>query len=254
MLLALVMWHVADTPRSGPTEAGADAHEAPERTLAARGSLADAGAVLRIPTVRLVTVLQALMFIATTPAVTFLPIYARSANGPFRLTPGKTALLVGTMIIAGGLAGQLLGGNVADWLDRRFAGGRVLVAGLGFGVALPCYALMFLSHSLALFVVLGTVAVLAVTLPAGPLTAAAQDATPPALRATSVAVIMLLSHVLGDVWAPGLVGMLSTALREHAGHALMIVGVPALTLGAIIGVWGAGVYARDMTTRRGRVA
>lgn len=248
IVLAAAMWRVADAPHYVHHDAK-EATRAGPATGPAQSALAGIRTVLRIRTVWLVTVLQALMFIATTPAITFLTIYVRSASGPFHLHAWQAALLIGVVVILGGFSGQLLGGTLADLLDRHISGGRVLTAGIGLLASLPCYVLMLVSHSLLPFAIFGTLAVLALTLPAGPLTAAAQDATPPALRATAVAVIMPLSHVLGDVWSPTVVGSISTALHERTGVALLIVGVPTLALGGIIGVWGAAIYGRDLAAR-----
>ncbi len=242
--LAAAMWWVADVPHHHEEKETPGAPAPASRSVAGGVRM-----VLQIPTVWLVTVLQALMFIATTPAITFLTIYVRSASGPYHLRAGPAALLIGVVVILGGLSGQLLGGTLADLLDRHISGGRALAAGVGFLAGLPCYVLMLVSHALLPFAVFGTLAVLALTLPAGPLTAIAQDTTPPALRATAVAVILLLSHVLGDVWAPTVVGSISTALHERTGVALLIVGVPTLALGGIIGVWGAAIYGRDLAAR-----
>jgi MFS transporter, Spinster family, sphingosine-1-phosphate transporter len=266
LLLALVIARVPEAPiaseASNDPQAAATAGQHPEaappagngarrqRRTSVRTSLAGMRAVLGIRTVWLVTFLQALIFAATTPAVAFLPIYVRSPAGPFRLNAEEAAVLMGLIVVAGGLAGQLLGGNLADWLSRRIVGGRVLVAPLGFALALPVYAGMLLAHSLPLFALSGTLAVLALTLPAGPLTAATQDATPPMLRATAVAVTLLLSHLLGDVWAPSVVGAISTALHERTGVALLIVGMPTLLVGGIIGILGASIYARDLAPTR----
>ena len=250
LVLALAMWRVADVPHTASAHEGArGGMQVSVLTKGIRPALAGMRAVLRIRTVWLVMVLQALMLIVTTPSITFLTIYVRSAAGPFHLRAGEAALLVGVVVIVGGISGQLLGGMLADLLDRRFTGGRVLAAGIGFLGGLPFYVLMLVSHAVLPFAVFGTFAVLALTLPAGPLTAAAQDATPPQMRATAVALIMLLSHALGDVWSPTAVGSISTALHEHSGAALLIVGVPTLALGGIIGLWGAALYGRDLAVR-----
>lgn len=260
LALAALMWLVAERPDVSPSASAA--REAATREVMARGpveggvraGLADArariGRVLRIRTVWLVIALQAFYFVVATPAVTFLPIYMRSSHGPFHVGVAEADVLTGVVLVAGGLTGVLLGGNLADWLTPRVRGGRVMAAGLGFCLALPCYAIMLLSHSLPVFVAAGTLAVLALNIPAGPLTAAVQDATPPALRATAVAVTLLLSHVCGDVWAPTAVGAISTALNERSGMALLIVGVPVLAAAAAVGLLGARFYAGEVAPDR----
>lgn len=252
LLLAALMWFVADTPPGGAAESStyALAGRPGARGNAGEGwgALERVRSVLRIRTVWLVLVLQATYYIAATPAVTFLPIYLRSPHGPFHLDATRGSLLMGVIVVIGGLSGVLLGGSLADWLARRVRGGRVLAAGIGSAVALPCYALMLLSHSLPIFVAAATVTVLALNLQAGPLTAAVQDATPKALRATAVAVTLLLSHLLGDVWSPWVVGSISTALHERSGVALAIVGLPTLAVATVVGILGTRLYAAEVKT------
>ena len=259
LLLAYLMWRVADNPPHAPGESSAYARKPPAQAEVAtattagdqaRTALGRIRAVLSIRTVWLVIVLQAAINITATPAITFLPIYMRSPNGPFHLGMGQTNAVIGVVVVAGGVGGAILGGYLADWLGRRVRGGRMLAAGVGFGLALPCYAVMLLSASLPLFVAAGTLAILALYIPAGPLTASLQDATPRALRATAVAVTLLLSHLLGDAWSPRVVGGISSALHERSGTALLIVGLPTLAVATLVGVLGVTIYAREVAPER----
>jgi MFS family permease len=262
IILAFLIWFVRDQPEvsvessdetsKGKTEkeeAGhvGDAHGA---ALSLSGGfeamVKSVATVLRIRTVWVVVALQALMFIVVTPAITFLPIYVHSPNGPFHLQSNATAIWAGIIIVAGGVSGLLLGGALADRMSARFRGGRVLATSLGFGVAIPFYALALLTSSFPLFVITAIIAVMALNIPVGPLVAALTDATPPLLRATAFAVALSLAHLLGDVWAPSLVGSISTALGEHANLAMLIVGLPCLAVACVAAYFGARLYSRDV--------
>ena len=247
LALAALMWFVADPPAArvplapnGSNE-GAMPRALPPHTVAQQFS-----AVLSIPTLWVVIALQAIIFAVSTPAITFLPIYIRSSQGPFHMGAMHASFLTGIIIVVGGVVGALLGGPLADLLTRWNPGGRVLAAGVGFLLALPCYAAMLLTTRLSVFILAGTLAVLALNLPTGPLTAVPQDVSPPGLRSTAVAVTLLLSHMLGDVWSPTVVGSLATTLHERSGPALLIVGIPALIVGALIAFAGARIYARNL--------
>ncbi|HEY7341705.1 MAG TPA: MFS transporter [Ktedonobacterales bacterium] len=257
LILALFIWFVKDQPdvsvESGEeledAEAGhvGDAHGAALSLSGGFGAMMQSvGTVLRIRTVWVVVALQALMFIVVTPAITFLPIYVHSENGPFHLKSNTTALVAGAIIVVGGVSGILLGGVLADKMSARFRGGRVLAVSLGFGLAIPFYALALLTSSLPIFILFGIIAVMVLNLPVGPLVAALTDATPPLLRATAFAVALSLAHLLGDVWAPYLVGGISTGLHEHANLALLIVGLPCLAVAAIAAFFGARIYSIDV--------
>jgi MFS family permease len=257
LALCALMWRVADAPTSkARAPETADAIDAIDAIGGAHApqtlpkSLSEQVlAAMRVPTIWIVIALQAIIFITATPAITFLPIYVRARPGPFQLGAAHAAFLTGFIVVVGGLAGTLLGGRLADWLSRWHAGGRVLAVAVGLLIALPCYATMLLTHHLIVFAIFGALAVLALNLPAGPLTAIPQDVAPPGLRATVVAVTMLFSHLLGDVWSPAAVGALATALDERASLALLIVGAPALALGVVIAFIGAGRYARTLRAR-----
>ncbi|MGO8946558.1 MAG: MFS transporter [Ktedonobacterales bacterium] len=257
-LLAGLMWFVADAPAKAPGESSSyaplvneelreeQALGLPRLRLAAHDLWLTLRDVARIRTIWIVSLLQAMSFLVITPAVTFLPIYLRSANGPFHLSETLTDVVAGIVIVVGGLTGQLYGGNVADWLGKRVHGGRILTASVGFGLAIPAYALMLLTHSLIFFALFGVVAVLTINLPIGPLLACAQDVAPKAIRATALAATLLVGHLFGDVWSPWAVGTVSTALGEHVATSLLIFGAPALTLGTILGLVGVRIYASEI--------
>ncbi|HLZ21927.1 MAG TPA: MFS transporter [Ktedonobacterales bacterium] len=259
LALAVIMWRVPDAPTHPATSfPHPNAPQSPARmpTPAVRtraitpaDHLAHIVAVVRIPTVRLSIVLQALTYIAVTPTATFIPIYLRSRHGPFHLGATQADLLAGALLVVGGLAGVLLGGYLADWLSARTRGGRILAIGAGFACGLPCYVTMLLCHSIVLFAVAGLFAILALNIQVGPLGAVVQDATPPALRATAVAVVLLLAHLLGDAWASTAAGALSTAMGERTALALLFIGAPALLVAVVVSAFGARVYARDVARR-----
>lgn len=263
-VLAALSWMLKDhpvqvgQPATAPTpETSGSAHAAPPGGAASSRSLVThlrdwgghLGAVLRIPTVRVLIIMQALALAIVTPSVTFLPIYLSSAHSPFNLSHMQATLVSGAIIVVGGVAGMLLGGYLADWLADRVPGGRVLTAAVGFGLTIPCYLVMLLTSALWLFVVAAILTVVMMNLSAGPLIAALQDATPARQRGSAVAMMYLLSHLLGDVWAVSLVGALSTALGERANLALLLLGMPVLAAAVGTALVGTRVYAKDLRVR-----
>jgi MFS family permease len=204
---------------------------------------------LSIRTVRYAIILQALTYIIVTPTVTFLPIYLRSRHAPFRVTDSEASLLAGVLLVVGGVAGTLLGGPLADWLGRRVRGGRLLAVGVGFGLSVPGYLTILLTHSLPVFIVVGTITVLTLNLQVGPLGAVLQDATPPGVRASIVAIAMLVAHLLGDTWSPAAVGAISTHNGERTAIGLIAIGVPTLLLAVVVAVIGRRAYADDVDRR-----
>ncbi|HEX8728951.1 MAG TPA: MFS transporter [Ktedonobacterales bacterium] len=251
LALAALAWRMADHPGGATGEAPAleerAAHtEPPHASLGAeaRGLARQIRLALRIPMIWFVVALQALSFIVITPSITFLPLYVRAKHGPFHMGASHASFALGLTLVLGGFLGAIIGGQLSDWLNHRLPGGRVLAITLGFALAIPCYCAMLLTGSLPLFLIAVTLTTFTLNLPSAALTAIPPDVTIPALRATALAVTMLLSHLLGDIWASWAVGKLSTALGERLAPALLLVGLPALALGCVISVFGARVYAR----------
>lgn len=253
LVLAALIWRVADHPadRSGARMAALGQRARASGSSLAVSPLAEAQSLarqtlqaLRIPMIWIVVVLQALSFIVITPSVTFLPIYVRAAHGPFRLSAAHASFALGVALVAGGFLGAVLGGALSDRLNRRLRGGRVLAVTVGFAGAIPCFLVMLLTSSLPVFLIASALTTLALNLPGAALTATPQDVAPPYLWATALAVTMLLSHLLGDIWAAWAVGALSTALHDRLAPALLLVGLPSLALGCALSLFGSRVYAR----------
>jgi MFS family permease len=205
--------------------------------------------VLSIRSVWLCIILQACIYVVVTPTVTFLPIHLASRRSGFHVTDAQTAIISGVVIVVGGITGTLLGGYVSGWLSARLRGGRLIAVGISCLLGLPCFVGTVLTRSLPVFIVLGTLAVLTLSLQVGPLGAALQDVTPEWLRATAVASSLLLAHLLGDAWAPTVAGAISTSLGERTGLGLLYVGTPALLIAAIVGFVGARIYADDVAAQ-----
>jgi MFS transporter, Spinster family, sphingosine-1-phosphate transporter len=259
--LGVIMWFVADRPDVSPeehqshqTDTGAESGHAHQHATVKfqggfKGFLQQINKALSIKTVRIVIIIQAVYFVVTTPALFFLPLYLTNPKGPFQLDNSTQALVIGAVGVVGGLGGVLLGGNVSDWLGKRFEGARVLIGAFGSAIALPALVIALLTQSLPVFILCATIAIAALYLQVGPLTAAVQDATPPLLRSSAIAVTLLLSHLLGDIWATTGVGWISDQLGGRPGAALLVVGVPALLLGILVSWIGSRLYAAEARER-----
>src|SRR5205807_1687119 len=183
--------------------------------------------------------------------VVFLPTYLQQKD-TYGLTSGNAGLFSGAVIVLAGLAGTVTGGYMADWLNRHHQGARVLVCGIGFLLGAPSFALAITSHSFLTFSVFFVLTTILLTIYTGPSTAATQDVVPSALRASSVAISLLIAHLLGDAWSPTFVGVLATNFDPTHGlhfeqsmagqdlsQALLVTCTPALTIAGLIGIFGA---------------
>ncbi len=253
LILAWLIWRSADRPAYDETDlharaalaaampAATGAHAGFTHALA--GMAAQARTVLRSPTVRVSILLQGLGLFVTTPAVVFIPIYLRDH---FHMPIQTTALLTGGLLIPAGVGGALLGGWLADRLGRRWKSARILVVAISFGGAAPFLIIGLLSRNLAILLPLAFIGTAFLNMYNGPLNAAIQDVVPPALRASALAVIMTIAHLVGDVSSPTIVGALAGRLAGHdVARALAILGGPALILGTLVALWSARLYTRE---------
>lgn len=250
LLLAWQAWRTPNRQSYDPAENRADAalQRADARVhvswSAALSSLVDqVRATLRSPTVRRSVILQACGLIMTTPALVFVPIYLHEH---FHITTQNTAYIAGAILIPGGVGGTLLGGIIADYLNKRIAGGRMLTVALSFGCAAPFFIFGFLANNLYVLLACAFVAITFLNMYNGPLNAIVQDVVPATLRSSAIAVVMTAAHLLGDVWSPTVVGWLAEHVTRHnQAHALVICAGPAILLGTIIAFGAVRVYARE---------
>jgi MFS family permease len=165
----------------------------------------------------------------------------------------------GGIIVIAGIGGTLVGGYASDVLNRRHAGARVLVCGIGFLLCIPAYLFALLADSIPLFTIFFIITAFLLTIYTGPSTAAMQDVVPARLRSTALALSLLIGHLLGDAFAPTLVGILATAFDPTGGHhyrqniaghelgaALLYTCIPALILAGLVGVLGAKWMGSDI--------
>jgi MFS family permease len=236
LLLALLIFLSKEPPRAADDEVSAE-------TELARGGLSGIWRhiveIWRVPSLRIVVVLQALSFFVFGSTLVFIvPLFDRQFN-PDEL-PVTPTTLVGVGTVIGGIIGLLAGGAIADRLIARYPGARV-------GVFTP------------LFII--TVALLQVN--SGPLTAVSQDVVAPLKRAAAVGLTLLLSHFFGDLFSPTIAGALSDFLSGNSfftalgvshnnapGYAFLITGVPVLLVAGIVGIWGARFVRGDEEAAR----
>ena len=233
---------VPETPIEGVMDA---AHVVP------KGIFAQFRSLLRIKSLVVLIIMQIFAYFSLGAALLFLPTYLQQKD-TFGLSSGVAALLAGGVIVLGGGAGTIVGGHMADVLNRRHPGARIFVCGLGFLVCAPSFALAVTIHSFAVFIFFFFLTAALIQIYNGPSTAATQDVVPSALRASAVAISILFVHLLGDAFAPQLVGILAQLfdpthgqhfLKSVAGNdlrlAFLVTCVPTLAIAGLVGIFGA---------------
>jgi sugar phosphate permease len=189
--------------------------------------------------------------------ITFLPTYLQQKD-TFALSSGLAGLYSGGVIVLAGLVGTILGGYMADLLNKRYPGARVMVCGFGFLLGAPSYVLAVINHDLFVFTLFFVLTSLLLTVYTGPSTAATQDVAPAALRSSAVALSLLLAHLFGDAFAPSLVGALATNFDPTHLHfakglagqdlrtALLWTCTPALLFAGLTGILGSRWMGDDV--------
>jgi predicted MFS family arabinose efflux permease len=149
----------------------------------------------------------------------------------FRKQPPELGTpIFGGITVVAGLLSTLLGGFMADRLQKRFSGSYFLVSGVGMSLAFPLFvAMLYTPFPLAWVFIFG--AVFFVFLNTGPSNAALANVVGPQIRATAFALNILIIHLLGDALSPPLLGAV-------AGHfdmniAFLVVSAAMLVSGVI---------------------
>ncbi|HZE56325.1 MAG TPA: MFS transporter [Chthoniobacterales bacterium] len=160
----------------------------------------------------------------------------------FRKQPPELATpIFGGITVVAGLLSTLLGGFLADRLQKRFSGSYFMVSGLGMLLAFPfCIAMLYVPFPLAWVFLFGSV--FFVFLNTGPSNAALANVVAPRIRATAFALNILIIHLLGDALSPPLLGAV-------AGHydmtmAFLVVSA-AMLISGIIWLLGMKYLAAD---------
>jgi MFS family permease len=271
LLLAYLAWRLRE-PRhnqadeeeaallteTNPAELRHEIKEVPHAAPGFANVLRQFGDLLRIKTLVVLIVMQIFAYFVLGVNVVFLPTYLQQKD-TFGLTSGQAGLFSGAVIVLAGGAGVILGGYMADWFNRRYPGARVLVCGIGFLLAAPCFALAITVSNFQVYTIFFIVTTLLVSIYNGPSTAATQDVAPAVLRASAVAITLLIAHLLGDAFAPTIVGVLARSFDPTNGlhfklgieghdlsRALLITCTPALVIAGLVGIFGARWMPSDI--------
>jgi MFS family permease len=118
--------------------------------------------------------------------------------------------------------GTFFGGFLSDRLQKRFPTVACWLPGAGVLIALPIYLLAFAAPTFNGAFLLLLIAPIFHYLYLGPMYAAAQSVVQPRMRATAVAILLLIVNLIGYGLGPPLVGALSDFLanRELASAGL----------------------------------
>jgi len=163
---------------------------------------------------------------------TWAAAFLQRAHG---MSPAAADRFFGTALATTGLGATLAGGLIGTALQRRRPGGYArLLASSAFLAAPAAAAALVLPGAGACKAAL-VAAMFLLFLPVGPVNTLILETVPAALRARAMATSIFAIHLLGDLWSPGVVGLLSVRLGSLQKAALLT--LPA-AIAACAVLWG----------------
>jgi MFS family permease len=269
LVLAFLAWRIRE-PRHNEADdqtalQGFDASSAEgaaERLVIPEKLMGRLRTLLQIKSLLVLTALQVFAFFVIAASALYQPIWLQQKD-TFGFSSAAAGLFSGISIAVAGVVGIVGSGYLADALNRRHPSARVMVCGIGFLIGAPCYLLAIVigqyTHNLLLYIFFSFITVLLLNAYIGPSLAATQDVVPSYMRASAVAIVAFLAHLLGDAASPSLVGILANAFDPtHGQHfaaqlagqdlslALLYTCPAALVIAGLIGIIGSRWVKADM--------
>ena len=215
----------------------------PRKTLAAgprrESSRANYGKLFKIPSYIYNTIAMTGMTFAIGGVAFWVPSYLHEYRGLADL--GHVNTVFGAITVVAGFAATLFGGWLGDKLRPRYGGSYFLVSGGGMLTAVPCFlAMLYVPFPAAWIFLFLTVFFLFFN--TGPSNTALANVTPPTIRASAFALNILCIHLLGDAFAPPLIGWV--AGRTNFNTAFLLVAA-AMFIAGVVWLLGAKHLRRD---------
>ncbi len=138
----------------------------------------------------------------------------------FRHLPSSSTAIFGGITVVAGLTSTLMGGFLADRLMARFPGSYFLVSGVGMLLGFPLViAMLYTPFPYAWILMFG--ALFFIFFNTGPSNTALANVSRPLVRATAFALNILVIHLLGDAFAPPLLGLVAGHTNMNVAFLIM---------------------------------
>jgi MFS family permease len=232
LILAAIVWFMPEPPK-GQSDYQAMGIQEPKEALDAIPIAAALRELLGVRTLWVIYLVGVLLNLTASGVVYWLPSFAVRLHG---FGEDEAGLTIGLLSVASGVLGMIAGGFVADRLMRRTQAGRLLTISISYAAGFPLAMGAVLAPGRSAFLILSSLGVFLFTFYFPCLAPLIHQVSRPRLRATALALYLLLAHILGNAIAPPLVGWLSDRtgdLRLGMAGVLMFAFV-----GALIGFWG----------------
>ena len=144
-------------------------------------------------------------------AIAWMPSFLVRAHD---LSIGEVGTALGLIIGLFGGIGTLLSGVIGDKLGAKNVKYYMLVPAYAFLIAVPAGAAVFLVDELYLVLAIYTIPAFLVNLYTGPTFAMTQSLAPLAMRAAASALLLFMINIIGLVFGPTTVGIISDLLQS----------------------------------------
>ncbi len=231
LLLALLVLTIKD-PKRGQFDDESDAAEGP------KGLKAYLALIKNRP--YMITVAGYAAYTFALGAVAFwMPSFLQRVRG---MEATDATVKFGGIVVVTGLVGTFAGGFLADWWLTRNKQAYLLLSGIATLIAAPFVVSALAVENEVVYMGSLVIAQILIFMSTGPINSAVVDVVPPNMRATAVALSILLIHIFGDVPSPPLIGMLSDTMNNLM-LAMMVIPV-ATAVSGVIWIFGAFDAAR----------
>jgi MFS family permease len=201
--------------------------------------------LMRIPTLRATILAQTVLYFVLASNAFWLPTLLHRR---FDLSISGAGLLAGVVLVVGGLIGTLAGGWIADRRARTSPAAHLEVGIAGFLIGAVFITIALVAPlnigPVPIFVPAFLITVIGLYLFSGPFTAVSQDVVSPALRASSVTMLLFVAQVFGDSHSTYDVGWISDHVH-NLQLALLITSPTLLVVAAIIAATGLRTVKAD---------
>jgi predicted MFS family arabinose efflux permease len=206
----------------------------------------DAWASINVPTLRWMLVAGVLISFAVGGYIIwFIDFVTRYKH----VEKHAAANIYGAIAISGGTIGVIVGGRVADWLQRRRPDGRILTIAIGFLAAVPfAIGAIYLPNGIP-FYVSSWLMMFFIPWYNGPMAAVIDDVVDDERASTAQASFTFFLHFLGSGPAAVAVGTLSSFVGLQ--HALLL-PTGCILISAFFCLRGAREVDADMRARNAR--
>jgi predicted MFS family arabinose efflux permease len=176
------------------------------------------------------------------------PWYAAFMIRSHAMNTSELGVWLGLIFGFGGLAGTSLGGYVAARFFANDERGQMRLSAVVLILLVPCLILFVLAHGKYQALIALTPLVVVANFTLGPTFALMQRLVVDEMRATTLALVMLLANLVGMGIGPQMVGVLSDLLAPTFGghslrYAMMIVSL--VTLWSSVHYWKVGRAVKD---------